>query len=317
MSEIYEECAKNTSGMVDYTDYYTPKKTITISSEVLTYIFSKSTMLSTTKFIMPSLLTPYIDNYSENTWPCLVESIENRKKYQITAIYICSIFRKVENMIKEYLKNILETAISNNIGYYYDFNNSSMIKSNKSIFYNNKYKEIVTNISKIFYSAKKISIMINGELSHQEILILQNMLHYELYSNGIFPMSVFNVDLTNKMTDIMEYLNQSTQYTPVIVSFTNITECYENIISTKEDKKYNNNCWTVTKKSINDFYDKLENIDGLISLSFCSKSRKDLNDMISLAEDDTRTPYKSMYRKGRINYYIDIIENMFEIYSSE
>lgn len=285
-------------------------ESIKFDNKIFDCLMSRCTMLTQTKFIMPSLLNPYIHAYDKSDWSYTVTY--NDGNYEIVVNTLSSWIRKSDDIIKGYFKNIIDNAITNGINYFYNY--SSSCPSECSEFHGiDKYTSLIDDICNIFKLHNKCSLMVHEDLDLAVIKKIQMMLQYELHRRGIFAMSVFDANTTKDINDIMTYLNQSTQLTPVIVSFTDIFDCYSNIIS----GKYNKSHWVASKKSINDFYDKMEHIPGLISLTFCSKSRKVLNDTITSEEEKTGTPYKSMYRKGRIDYYVDLTTDDMSIINSE
>jgi hypothetical protein len=266
-------------------------------------LLSKCTMISTSAYILPSMLNPYIDMFNVSS-QCFTITKNQNDDYIISKTMI-GMFKNMDDMIVQYITDLIATAKETR--FYFDHRLQEM----KTVPYNDvsmRDVQIGTIIRDAFDVKNRCSVMIHGCGNVEGI---QFVIRSVMASNAVFPFSVTNVDMTGSMKNILCHANSATKNTPVIISLTNMKKCYENIIEGKA-----RNVYMVSKKSINDFYDKLENIEGLLTISFCEWSRKELHDYIVAREADG-TSYQSMYRVGRIDWFIDLTDSVPILWPSE
>lgn len=295
--------------------------------EVVDSILSKKIIISDSQFLLSEILTAYVNTYLLTKYKIKVSSNtviafddkglvinaflniggyftispyfnknNNQFHYLVKKSFFVFSCNYATDAVRKFLFDLIKHT---NVYHFLSMGNLCINNITEDEIVNTDISTIVNKIVNYYIDNSNVSVMIFcSDINHVELL--SKYLQKILFDNNYFAHMITKLNMTiNFYDDLINALNFSSSFTPVILQFTNSFKCYQNICEGNNQNEY-----LTDKETINAFYDKITEIEGIIALTIVKCNEKDLDSYIENQETIKKCGFKSMYREGRINIYI-------------
>lgn len=158
--------------------------------------------------------------------------------------------------------------------------------------------KLAVQIYEKFKVMKRYSIMIFNPTEQQKKYIPFYVQMVIMTMTKKFCRLIADINLTKPGYDFKEHIHKRTnKNVSTIQVIDNIMEAYKDAI---EESKHDEYRVSQTKNEMNKMFDKFGDTEGLITIVFCNEKKDVLEKKMDEWESDG-SPFRSMYRKGRID----------------
>lgn len=233
------------------------------------------------------------------------------KSYQLTKYY--SIIVRNEKEVDKAIIKFLEKVLIKSRSELYYFN-SRIKKYIRKNFDTLDVSQVTESLFNFFDCNGRCSVMFYGVTDE-----IFDKIAYDFYKKLFEKKFCYMNEVSlierheneqQEYNNISSLCNFSSVETPIILKLVNFFE-YVTVVCNQVET--NNATELISKKSLNELYDKLTDIIGIVAFTLCSVSNQELDYFIKAKELENNEKYQSMYRKGRFDIKVSMINGQLVV----